>query len=71
MSRPNCTQCKHFYITWDPKIPNGCKQYGIQCKDLPSKIVAQAGMGDCAGFEAKKRPEQKTDKLDLNRRDLW
>ena len=71
MSKPNCTQCKHFYITWDPKIPNGCKQYGIQCKDLPSKIVASAGMGDCNGFEAKKRPEQKNDKLDLNRKDLW
>jgi hypothetical protein len=71
MSKPNCTQCKHFYITWDPKIPNGCKQFGIMCKDLPSKIVAQAGMGECSGFEAKKRPEQKSDKLDLNRRDLW
>jgi len=71
MSKPNCTQCKHFYITWDPKIPNGCRRFGIQCKDLPSRVVAQAGMGDCTGFEAKKRPEEKTDKLDLNRRDLW
>jgi hypothetical protein len=71
MSKPICSQCKHFYITWDPKIPNGCRQFGIQCKDLPSKIVSQAGMVDCNGFEAKKRPEKKNDKLDLNRRDLW
>ena len=64
-------QCKHFYITWDSKIPNGCRQFGIQCKDLPSKVVAQAGQGECNGFEAKKKPESKDVKLDLNRSDLW
>ena len=71
MSKPQCIQCKYFYVTWDPKIPNGCKRFGIQCRDLPSKVVAQAGMGECAGFEAKKKTEQKSDKLDLNRKDLW
>jgi hypothetical protein len=71
MSKPNCVQCKHFYITWNPKIPNGCKKFGIQCQDKPSNIVAAAGMGDCQGFEPKKRPEAKSDALDLNRKDLW
>jgi hypothetical protein len=69
--KPNCTSCKHFYVTWDPKIPNGCRAYGIQSKDLPSRIVASAGMGDCQGYEAKKKPETKKDGLDLNRKDLW
>ncbi|MFP5384527.1 MAG: hypothetical protein ACLGHN_00515 [Bacteriovoracia bacterium] len=70
MEKPKCSLCRHFYITWDQKTPNGCRRFGIQCKDLPSSIVAQAGLGECNGFEAKKRPEKK-DVLDLNRKDLW
>ena len=71
MSRPNCNQCRHFYITWDKKTPNGCRQFGIQCKESPSMVISLAGLGDCQGFEekGKKRPNDKT--LDLNRKDLW
>lgn len=71
MSKPNCQQCRHFYITWDQKTPNGCRRFGIQCKDSPANIIAQAGLGDCQGFEQKKKPEEKKPGLDLNRRDLW
>jgi hypothetical protein len=71
MSKPNCAQCRHFYITWDARTPNGCRQYGIQSKEQPSRIVSAAGAGDCQGFEPKKRQEAKKDVLDLNRSDLW
>jgi hypothetical protein len=72
MSKPNCSQCRHFYITWIQKTPNGCRRFGIQCAEQPSKIVSMAGLGDCQGFEAKKRPEaDKKPGLDLNRKDLW
>ena len=72
MSQPNCSQCRHFYVTWDPKTPNGCRRFGIQCKDRPSQIIASAGMGDCQAFEEKRRPLAKEVKgLDLNRKDIW
>lgn len=71
MNKPNCSQCRHFYITWNQQTPNGCRRFGIQCKDAPSKIVSQAGLGQCQGFEAKKRSEDKKGALDLNRKDLW
>lgn len=73
MSNPNCSQCRHFYITWNQKTPNGCRRFGIQCKEQPSKIVSMAGLGDCQGFEAKKKQEAESGavKLDLNRKDLW
>lgn len=70
MEKPKCQQCRHFYITWDRKTPNGCRRFGIQSRELPSVIVKTAGMGDCQGFEAKEVKKQ-TDGLDLNRRDLW
>ena len=71
MSNPNCSQCRHFYVTWNPKTPNGCRRYGIQSREQPSKIVAMAGLGDCQGFEVKKRTEEQNKGLDLNRKDLW
>jgi hypothetical protein len=69
--KPNCSQCKHFFITWNAGTPNGCRLYSIQSKELPSVIVRMAGSGECMGFEQKKKPEAKKDKLDLNRDDLW
>jgi len=72
MAKPNCTQCKHFYVTWDPQKPNGCRQFGIQCKPLPSQIVASAGMGECEGFVAKaKKTQETTDRVDLSDRKYW
>lgn len=71
MSKPNCNQCRHYYVTWDQKNPNGCRRFGIQCKDSPSKVIAQAGLGDCMGFEEKTKNRPKEKGLDLNRKDLW
>ncbi len=71
MSKPNCSQCRHYYITWDQKTPNGCRRFGIQSKDLPSNVVRSAGLGDCQGFEAKVKKSDDKKGLDLNRKDLW
>jgi hypothetical protein len=71
MEKPKCTQCRHYYITWDPKIPNGCRRFGIQCKDQPSRIVAQAGEGECQGYEAKVKKDEKKKEMDLNRPEYW
>jgi hypothetical protein len=71
MGKPNCLQCKHFFITFNPKTPKGCRKFGIQCKNLPSEIVFMAGHGECQGFEQKKRPDEKNKGLDLNRKELW
>lgn len=71
MEKPNCSQCRHFFVTWDQKTPNGCRRYGIQSKGRPSEIVSAAGMGDCQAFEQKKKAQNKDRELDLNRNDLW
>ena len=64
MNKPKCMECKHFFITWDQNLPRGCKLYNIKSRDLPSTVVKSAGLGDCQGFEAKKRPH------DPNHKDL-
>jgi hypothetical protein len=56
MERPNCMNCKHFYVTWDQSNPRGCRKYGIKTKQVPSVIVAQStAEKTCLGYEAKKK----------------
>lgn len=71
MEKPNCMNCKHYYITWDQRTPKGCKLYGIKSQAMPSQIVQMAGSGECQGHEAKAKKEDKSKGLDLNRSDLW
>lgn len=63
--------CKHYHITWDQRAPRGCKLYGIKAQAMPSQIVQMAGSGECQGYEAKPKKEEKNKSLDLNRSDLW
>lgn len=53
MEKPNCSKCKHYFITWDKQTPYGCRIYGIKTQDRPSTIVKAAGGGECQGYEPK------------------
>jgi hypothetical protein len=53
MEKPLCRNCRHYFITYDPQLPYGCRRYGIKSKDAPSKAVESAGAGECQGFESK------------------
>ncbi len=60
MARPNCTQCRHFFITYEKGTPYGCRLYQLKSRELPSVIVKMAGAGDCQGFAPKeaRRPSE-------------
>ena len=53
MDKPLCRNCRHYFITFDPQLPYGCRRFHIKSKEQPSVIVASAGMGECQGFEPK------------------
>lgn len=53
MGKPNCRQCKHFFITFDPKAPYGCRKFQFKGAQIPSQSVAQVGAGECQAYEAK------------------
>lgn len=59
-NRRNCFKCKFFYVTWDPKHPNGCRAMGFKTKQLPSVIVFQSSGNPCETYEEKtlKKPDQ-------------
>ncbi len=67
-------KCKHYYSTFDPVLPRGCKLYGMKTAQFPEIIVKRESGSDCLGFEERKRarPESKTTRdRDLNDPSLW
>lgn len=50
----NCFQCRHFYVTWEPKHPRGCRAYGFKTRELPSAVVLRSSGMECMQFEQKK-----------------
>lgn len=51
----HCRNCKHFYITFDKYLPNGCRVFDIKTKQLPMRVVKKESQKDCQGFEKKRK----------------
>ncbi|UOR11173.1 hypothetical protein MUO15_16460 [Halobacillus amylolyticus] len=59
MRKVNCFKCKHFFTTWNPQFPRGCKAYGFKGKEMPSDLVLKTTGTSCMQFESKSSPSQK------------
>ena len=53
---PNCYQCKHFAISWQPSMPYACKLLGFKSKALPAIEILRIDGRFCQGFAAKPLP---------------
>ncbi|MEO0318097.1 MAG: hypothetical protein RL404_1774 [Pseudomonadota bacterium] len=53
---PNCWQCRHFAVSWDPKLPYQCKLMGFKSRIAPSLEVLRADGSPCRGFLQKSLP---------------
>ncbi|MBB3114769.1 hypothetical protein FHS18_006929 [Paenibacillus phyllosphaerae] len=51
--RINCMKCRHFYVTWDPQFPRGCRAFGFKTHALPSATVLSSSGKPCMNFEPK------------------
>ena len=49
----NCRKCSHFYITWDPSFPRGCRLFGFKSALKPSDMVFEATGGTCQNYKEK------------------
>nr|WP_026021815.1 hypothetical protein [Bacillus timonensis] len=54
----NCLKCKHFYTTWDPKFPRGCRAFNFKTQAIPSITVFKSSGTDCMKFEEKQMRNQ-------------
>ena len=50
---PNCWQCRHFAISWEPATPYMCSLMGFKSRLMPSIEVLRADGRICRGFMAK------------------
>lgn len=53
MKRINCRRCEHYFVTWKPKQPHGCKAYGFKSDYIPSLVVFQSSGTECTMFKEK------------------
>jgi hypothetical protein len=72
--RLNCRGCRHFFVTYEPRNPWGCRQFGFKGKNLPAQIVYQSTGMQCAYFSrnsstkntAARRRKKKSGILDID-----
>ena len=50
---PNCNQCRHFFITYEPKHPYGCRAMGFKAPKIPAEVVLINSGMPCLRFAAK------------------
>jgi hypothetical protein len=50
---PNCFQCRHFAISWQPSMPYACRLFGFKSKALPAIEILRIDGRICQGFTAK------------------
>jgi len=51
----NCRQCRHFFITYDPRFPYGCRVIGFKSRDLPSVVVCRDSGAACRSYTLRKK----------------
>ncbi len=47
---PNCWQCRHFAVSWDPSLPYACRLMGFKSRIMPAIEVLRADGSRCRGF---------------------
>jgi len=50
-----CSDCAHYFITYNPTFPHGCRAVGFKSKVLPDRAVAAHSELPCQFFTAKAR----------------
>ncbi|MBN2808772.1 MAG: uracil-DNA glycosylase [Deltaproteobacteria bacterium] len=48
--QPACRQCRHYYITYDPQKPHGCRAYAFKAKVNPAQVVLSSSGKPCLLF---------------------
>lgn len=48
--RPDCLHCVHYFVTWEPDKPRGCRAYEFKAAELPSEVVLASSGESCQFF---------------------
>lgn len=53
-----CMACRHYFVTWDPCAPHGCRAMGFKGVQIPSVVVYQSSGMECQMFDPKEGEEK-------------
>jgi len=53
-----CTDCEHYFITWDATYPYGCRKMGFKSRFAPRNAVFEMSEMNCLAFSMKKRKDK-------------
>jgi len=48
-----CQKCIHYFVTWEPSQPHGCRAYGFKSKQIPSVVVKESSGMKCNFYKLK------------------
>ncbi|PKK91811.1 MAG: uracil-DNA glycosylase [Candidatus Wallbacteria bacterium HGW-Wallbacteria-1] len=54
-AHPNCNGCRHYFVTWEPARPHGCRAWGFKSSVSPSIEVFKCSGVQCQQFEERGR----------------
>ena len=54
--RAECLRCRHYYVTYEPARPHGCRHFGFVSRRLPELEVAAASGQPCGACEPRALP---------------
>lgn len=54
----NCYACRHFYITYEPKFPYGCRAVGFKSRLMPSQEMVNNSGIECQLFTEKDKSQK-------------
>lgn len=54
--RGKCHQCRHYYVSWNPSYPHGCRAFQMVTRALPSLAVIRESGSPCLYEEPKAHP---------------
>lgn len=70
-----CLRCKHYYTTFDPTAPRGCRLYQFKSTQIPAVLVKQESGQDCQGFQKRVSMDEKNKSekggIDFNDPKYW
>ena len=51
--RVSCYKCRYYKVTWDARMPYGCRAHGFKTHRNPAVIVYESSGIECQLFEPK------------------
>lgn len=50
----DCHRCTHYFVTWQPSAPHGCRGHGFKSRQIPSVVVQSSSGMPCLLYKPKR-----------------